>query len=312
MPTAATAHCDPKVLPKYPPRLPPLQAGNDEDNTNLTTKHIPGRYHKCPCYGHANGLPDYKLLAQPRTNNYYAAVGGCPCIPRAPAHPGSWRLKKAQMRSATHRCGNGCINRYPQSHSHTCCVHTGHQYGWRPGHHVVKAKNTAATGKCDTFGNLAFRSKNKAYLPAEDNVSELSSVCPEKLADLEQLILEEHRSRVRVEADVNQLKDIRDTNTAHIFKDDREVERRRHHFADPSEEQLNELLREIRDIVQRPLHQINMDLLIRIIRRQELLQKKRDYDAAQLYNVEAIAEEYAKAEEQLQHQQSTLDGALRY
>eukprot|EP00796_Vickermania_ingenoplastis_P009668 gene9668-6765_t len=281
------------VLSRYPRRLPPLNPGPDEDNSNLNVPHM--RYHKCPCYGHtANGLPDYKLLAQPRTNNYYAAVGGCPCIPRAPAHPGSWRLKKAQMRSATHRCGNGCINRYPQSHSHTCCVHTGHQYGWRPGPHTVKAKNTAATGKCDTWGNLAFRSNNPAYLPAEDNVSDVSSVSPQKLADLEGLILEEHENRVRVEADVNQLKDIKDTNTANLYKGDREVERRRHNFADPSEEQLNELLRAVKDIVQRPLNQINMDLLVRIIRRQQLLQRKRDYDAAQLYNVEKIAEEYAK------------------
>lgn len=306
MPTAATAHCDPKVLSKYPRRLPPLPSGPDDDNTNLTDMHQ--KYHKCPCYGHAKGLPDYKLLAMPRTNNYYAAVGGCPCIPRAPAHPGSWRLKNAQMKSAAHRCGNGCVNRSPLAH--TCCIHSGHQYGWKAGPHVVKAKHTAAAGKCDTWGNLAFRSTNRAYLPAEDDVSDLSSVSPQKLADLEELVLREHHSRMRVEADVHQLVDVKDTNTANLYKGDREVEHRRRNFADPSEEQLNELLREIREIVQRPLHQINMDLLVRVIRRQELLQKKRDYDAAQLYSVEKIAEEYMKAEEQLQHQQGSLQGAL--
>lgn len=208
------------------------------------------------------------------------------------------------MQSSTHRCGHGCINRRPAA-----CK--GTPYGWRAGPHTVKAKNTAAEGKCDTFGNLAFKSKSKAYLPAEDDVEALSSVSPQSLKHLEELILEEHERRMRVEADTEHLKQIKETNTGHLFTHDRVVEHRRGQYADPSEEQLNELLREIRDIVRRPLHQINMDLLIRIIRRQEILQRKREYDASKLYTIESIAEEYAKAEEQLQHQQTGLGNALR-
>lgn len=235
-----------------------------------------GAYHVCPCYGHTKTLPDYKMLAIPRTNNYYAATGGCPCIPRAAAHPGSWRLKEAQMRSATHRCGHGCTNKRPESH--TCCQHTGYQYGWRPGPHTVKGSNTAATGKCDTFGNLAF--KSKAYLSLEDDVSDLSSVSPQKLEDLEALILEEHEARSRVENDVAELRDIQQTGTEALYKNDRSVVDKRRCIAQATQEQLNELLRDIKGIVGRPLNQPNMILLRRIIDRQELLQKKRAYEAS--------------------------------
>lgn len=294
MPTAATAHCDPKVLPKYPPRLPPMERGFDNENTNICGKHM--NYHSCHCYGHTKGLPDYRLLAQPRTSNYYASAGGCPCIPRAAAHPGSWRLKQHQMRSATHRCTHGCVNRLPQSHTHDCCIHDGYQYGWRPGPHRVKSKNTACRGKCDTFGNLAFKSRNKVYLPEEDNVSEVSSAGSEKLGALEDLILEEHQSRQRAEMDVNQLKDIKGSNTANLYKDDRAVENSRKKFAQPTEEILDELLRQIKGITKLPLHQINMELLNRIIERQEMIMAKRQYDAGQKYKLETIAKEYAEIE----------------
>lgn len=238
-------------------------------------------YHKCLCYGHEKSLPDYKMLQMPRTNNYYAATGGCPCIPRAPAHPGSWRLRKAQMRSSTHRCGNGCVNKHPEI-THKCCQHSGYQYGWRPGPHTVKGKNTAATGKCDTFGNLAFKSQSRAYMPVDDDVSDLSSVSPQKLEDLEALILEEHEARVRVESDVQELKEIYDSDTQESYKQDKELKDRRRFASYATEEQLSELLREIRGVVNRPLNQINMDLVRRIIARQEMLQRNRDYQASKI------------------------------
>lgn len=206
------------------------------------------------------------------------------------------------MRSATHRCNHGCVNRFPQSHTHDCCIHDGYQYGWRPGPHVVKCKNTACHGKCDTFGNLAFKSKNKAYLPPEDDVSELSSVNSEKLENLESLILEEHNSRKRAETDVNELKDINETQTSHLYKADRAVQGSQRIFAEPTEAQLNDLLRQIKDIVQLPLNQINIDLLMRIIRRQEIIMRKRHYDAAQMFKYEDIAKEYMKADENLKRQ----------
>lgn len=259
-------------------------------------------YHSCHCYGHTKGLPDYRLLAQPRTSNYYAACGGCPCIPRAAAHPGSWRLKQHQMRSATHRCTHGCVNRLPQSHTHDCCIHDGYQYGWRPGPHRVRCENTASHGKCDTFGNLAFKSRKKVYLPEEDNVSELSSAGSEKLGALEKRILEEHQSRKRAETDVNELKDIQGLNIAHLYKDDRAVQKSRDVYAQPTEDMLDELLRQIKDITKLPLHQTNMELLNRIIQKQEMTMGKRKYDGAQKYKLEAIAKEYVEMEKHLNRQ----------
>lgn len=263
--------------------LPPVKvAASPSSSANRGTSGDRGKkhksYHKCTCYGHDKALPDYKMLQMPRTNNYYAATGGCPCIPRAPAHPGSWRLKEAQMRSSTHKCGNGCINKHPEV-SHKCCQHSGTQYGWRPGPHTVKDKNTAAAGKCDTFGNLAFKSKSRAYMPVEDDVSDLSSVSPQKLEDLEALILEEHEARIRAESDVHELKDIYDNDAQDTYKQDKELQDRRRFAAQATDEQFNELLRDIRGIVDRPLNQTNMDLLRRLVARQEMLQRNRDYQA---------------------------------
>lgn len=243
----------------------------------------PHRYHKCRCYGHNEALPNYKLLAIPRTNNYHAATGGCPCIPRVAAHPGSWRLKEGQMRSSTHRCGTGCIKKEKGAAVSTaCCHHSGDEYGWRRGPHSVLDKNTAATGKCDTFGNLAFKSKSAAYRPVlDDDFSDVSSASPQKLEDLEALILEEHQQRMRVEADVDELAAIEADGTADLYKKRYNDEARRRMLAQISDAELQELLREVKGIVNRPLNQTNMDLLRRLLHRQEHLQRQREYYAAQ-------------------------------
>lgn len=263
--------------------LPPLK-GNSTKNKKVTTGSKAGlSYHHCNCYGHEDKLPNYKLLAIPRTNNYYAATGGCPCIPRAAAHPGSWRLKESQMRSATYRHGTGCLKKSQHpgpAPQHCCCRHTGYQYGWKPGPHTVYAKNTAATGKCDTFGNLAFKSKSNAYHSIDDDVSDVSSATPQKLADLEALILEEHDQRMLVEMDVEELDEVQKSGTQEAFKKNFEKEALRRRLATISEQELQDLLREIKDIVERPLNQTNMDLLRRILVRQDHLQKQREYYAA--------------------------------
>lgn len=251
------------------------------ENTNSSSSNAAHRYHKCRCYGHEDGLPNYKLLTIPRTNNYYAATGGCPCVPRVAAHPGSWRMKEAQLRSSTYRCGSGCVKKGKAAGESPCCRHSGHQYGWRPGPHTVLDKNTAATGKCDTFGNLAFKSKSGLYRPVEDDVSEVSSASPQKLEDLEALILEEHQQRMRVEEDVEELAAIQQTGTADIYKKDHDEARRRRQLAQVSEADLQELLCEVKDIADRPLNQTNMELLHRILLRQEHLQRQREYYAAQ-------------------------------
>ena len=77
------------------------QLTNVGEKSNSSSSNAAHRYHKCRCYGHEDSLPNYKLLTIPRTNNYYAATGGCPCVPRVAAHPGSWRMKEAQLRSST-------------------------------------------------------------------------------------------------------------------------------------------------------------------------------------------------------------------
>ncbi|EPY40549.1 hypothetical protein AGDE_03379 [Angomonas deanei] len=229
------------------------------------------KYHHCNCYGHEDGLPNYKLLAMPRTNNYYAAVGGCPCIPRVPAHPGSWRVKEATLRSSTYRHGNGCINK--SSTNGQCCVHSGYQYGYKPGPHTVHPKNTADSGKCDTFGNMAF--KSRACFPA-DNISDMSSVSPRKLEDLEALILEEHQARLRAEEDLTQLAEIKMNGTQDQYKNDRSAAA----AVEPSEAELEELLREVKSIVNRPLHQTNIDELRRLVKKHELQQQRREYLAS--------------------------------
>ncbi|KAK7198081.1 hypothetical protein NESM_000764200 [Novymonas esmeraldas] len=241
------------------------------------------RYHRCRCYRHDEALPDYKLLAMPRTNNYYAATGGCPCVPRVAAHPGSWRLKEGQLRSAAYRSGTGCDNKGKSTASGAgCCYHSGDQFGWRRGPHRVLDKNTAATGKCDTFGNLAFKSTSGAYRSGSgDDFSDVSSASPQKLEDLEALILEEHQQRMRVEADVDELADIQQSGTADLYKKTHNDAARRRLLAQISDVELQELLREVKDIVDRPLHQTNMDLLRRILHRQEHLQRQREYYAAQ-------------------------------
>lgn len=272
-------------------RLPPVRNGASAktrgaaaaaaagDSTDKSSS--PHAFHQCGCYGHEKTLPDYKQLQMPRTNNYYAATGGCPCIPRAAAHPGSWRLREAQMRSSTHRCGSGCIKKHPEA-THKCCQHSGFQYGWHAGPHTVKGKNTAAAGKCDTFGNLAFKSTSGAYMPAEDNVSDVSSVSPGKLEDLEALILEEHQSRIRAECDLDELRAIHDDGGQDAIKRAKVLEDRRRAAARASEGEMNELLREVRDIVGRPLNQTNMGVLRRILDRQEILQRNRDHRASKI------------------------------
>ncbi|CCW65613.1 unnamed protein product [Phytomonas sp. EM1] len=255
--------------------LPPLSSAPPQ---STTTK----RYHRCGCYRHDCGLPEYKLLAMPRTNNFYAAVGGCPCIPRTPAHPGSWRLKAAQLRSATHG-GGSCICKNPSAASNIrCCFHSGAAYGWKPGPHPVHAKNTAACGKCDTFGNLAFKSKRLARLAGcEEDGSDLSSVSPQKLEDLETLVLEEHGARVLVESDIKKLREMQESGSQKTYMQALADEERRRRLAEATEGQLNELLNDIRGIVERPLNQTNMDILHRIIARQEQAQRNRDYIASQ-------------------------------
>ncbi|KEG08908.1 hypothetical protein DQ04_06201020 [Trypanosoma grayi] len=230
------------------------------------------KYHQCDCYGHPMGLPNYKVLAQPRTNNYYSATGGCPCIPRAAAHPGSWRLKEAQLRSSKHSHGVGCMKTRPGA---TCCVHAGETYGWRPGPHTVLAKNTAASGLCDTFGNMAF----KRPTGLRDKESDVSSVCQQKLEDLEALILEEHEARRNVEMDVDELKNIQLQGTQDAYKQDYGNEKKRQLAAAASEAQLNDLLREVRAIVKRPLNQTNMDILRSVVDRQERLMHLRKLKA---------------------------------
>ncbi|KAG5497629.1 hypothetical protein JKF63_03894 [Porcisia hertigi] len=240
----------------------------------------PHAYHKCRCYGHEKALPDYKLLAIPRTNNYYAATGGCPCIPRVAAHPGSWRLKEGQLRSSTYRCGTGCIKKSAALNSR-CCHHSGDQYGWRRGPHTVLDKNTAATGKCDTFGNLAFKSKSSAYGAVYgDDLSDVSSASPQKLEDLEALILEEHQQRMRVEEDVDELVTIKHDGTADFYKKKYNDAARRRLLSQISDVELEDLIRDVKNIVNRPLNQTNMDLLRRILHRQEHLQRQREYYAA--------------------------------
>ncbi|KAH9601008.1 hypothetical protein LSM04_006530 [Trypanosoma melophagium] len=234
------------------------------------------KYHQCDCYGHTEGLPNYKVLAQPRTNNYYCATGGCPCIPRAVAHPGSWRLKASQLRSATHTLGVGCTKKRPGK---TCCVHAGETYGWKPGPHTVLAKNTAASGLCDTFGNMAFKSRTGL----RENVSDVSSVCTQKLEDLEALILEEHEARRNVEMDVDELKDIQEKGTQDLYKQEFENEKKRKLAAMATETQFNDLMREIRAIVKRPLNQINMDILRSVVERQERLMRLRAAKAHEDY-----------------------------
>ncbi|KPA78857.1 hypothetical protein ABB37_05931 [Leptomonas pyrrhocoris] len=262
---------------KKAPQQSRLANGNGSGNTNNASH----RYHKCGCYSHEDNLPNYKLLAIPRTNNYYAATGGCPCIPRVAARPGSWRMKKSQLRSSTHRCGNGCTKNEKSTSGGPCCHHSGDQYGWRPGPHTVLDKNTAATGKCDTFGNLAFKSKSRAYRPIEDDISDVSSASPQKLEDLNALILEEHQQRMRVEADIDELAEIQRNGTAEVYKKEFEEARRRRLLAQLSEAELQELLREVKDVSDRPLNQTNMELLQRILQRQDHLQRQREYYAAQ-------------------------------
>ncbi|AYU81368.1 hypothetical protein, conserved [Leishmania donovani] len=241
----------------------------------------PHCYHKCRCYGHDDTLPNYKLLTIPRTNNYYAATGGCPCVPRVAAHPGSWRLKQGQLRSSTYRCGTGCIKK-SAALTLGCCHHSGDQYGWRRGPHTVLDKNTAATGKCDTFGNLAFKSTSRAYCAVDgDDLSDVSSASPQKLEDLEALILEEHQQRMRVEEDVDELAGIQRDGTADWYKKIHHDAERRRLLAQISEVELQDLLRDVKNIVDRPLNQTNMDLLRRILHRQEHLQRQREYYAAQ-------------------------------
>ncbi|EPY32914.1 hypothetical protein STCU_02579 [Strigomonas culicis] len=175
------------------------------------------------------------------------------------------------MRSSTYRCGTGCINRNPPPSGSGCCQHTGHEYGWRPGPHTVPPKNTAATGKCDTFGNMAFKS-TAGYL--NDNVSELSSVSPQKLEDLEALILEEHEARLRAEQDLAELKDIEAAGTQDQYKSVKKLQ------VDVSEDDLNELLQDVKLVVDRPLNQTNIDCLRRLLVRQEEQQRLREYNAS--------------------------------
>ncbi|KAG5471716.1 hypothetical protein LSCM4_03268 [Leishmania orientalis] len=246
-----------------------------------TAASDPHRYHKCRCYGHDETLPNYKLLTIPRTNNYYAATGGCPCVPRVAAHPGSWRLKEGQLRSSTYRCGTGCTKKSPAATS-GCCHHSGDQYGWQRGPHTVLHKNTAAAGKCDTFGNLAFKSTSGAYCAVDgDDLSDVSSASPQKLEDLEALILEEHQQRMRVEEDVDELAGIQHNGTADVYKKRYNDAARRRLLSQISEVELQELLRDVKNIVDRPLNQTNMDRLRRILQRQEHLQRQREYYAAQ-------------------------------
>ncbi|CCW69838.1 unnamed protein product [Phytomonas sp. Hart1] len=231
--------------------------GKKAANASLPPLSLPMSRHGHGCASHRQklSLPDYKLLAIPRTNNFYATVGGCPCIPRARAHPGSWRLRSAQRQSA---CGDG--------------------YGWKPGPHTVHASNTAAHGKCDTFGNLAFKSSRLARLAGKnDNTRDLSGVSPQKLEDLETLVLEEHNARVLVESDIEQLRSIRDSGTQKEYVQKIKDEERRRRQTEATEKQLNELLNDIRGIVSKPLHQTNMDILRRIIARHELTQENRNY-----------------------------------
>ncbi|EKG06018.1 hypothetical protein TCSYLVIO_002898 [Trypanosoma cruzi] len=234
------------------------------------------KYHQCDCYGHPQGLPNYKILAQPRTNNYYLATGGCPCIPRAVAHPGSWRLKAAQLRSATQTHAVSCTKSRPDA---TCCVHAGETYGWKPGPHRVLAKNTAASGLCDTFGNMAF----KKPTGVRDKDSDVSSVCQQKLEDLEALILDEHEARRNVEMDVDELKDIQQRGTHEDYRLDYFNEMKRKEASAASEAQLHDLLREVRAIVKRPLNQTNMDILRRVVDRQEYLMQLRARKANEDY-----------------------------
>lgn len=223
-------------------------------------------------------LPNYKLLTQPRTNNYYAATGGCPCIPRAAAHPGSWRLRAVQLRSTTvprgaHKnCGAAAA-------AASCCVPRGDMYGWRPGPHRVLARNTAASGLCDTFGNMAFKRPKKAG----DGESEASHVDKQELEDLEELILEEHRARREVELDVEELKEIQRNGTQGAYKLDFENEKNRELAAAATEDQLNALLNEVRGIVKRPLNQTNMGILRRVVEKQEKLMELRRLKANETY-----------------------------
>ncbi|RNF04657.1 uncharacterized protein Tco025E_07914 [Trypanosoma conorhini] len=241
---------------------------------------VASRHHKRPHpsapYRRPVALPNYKVLAQPRTNNYYHATGGCPCIPRAVAHPGSWRLKEAQLRSSTAAHPATWSRKRPTA---TCCVHSAQTYGWKPGPHTVLAKNTAASGLCDTFGNMAF----KRPTGVRDKDSEVSSVCAQKLEDLEALILEEHEARRNVEMDVGELQDIQREGTQDDYKLDYRNEKLRKEAAAASEAQLHDLLREVRGIVKRPLNQTNIDILRRVVERQECLMQQRALKAREDY-----------------------------
>lgn len=269
-----------------------------------------------------NELPDYGVLAIPRTNNYYAAVGGCPCIPRCGGRPGGYSMRSQQTRSVRNEYSatNNC-----DRHNHTCsCGGSGkakqaaasgsgdkvvdkrttqlknmnqylygqYEYGWRPGPHTVNPANTAATGKCDTYGNMAFKSTNRAHgIGAMDDCSDCSSAGATKLADLEELILEEHAGRMRVEADLTQLRTIADDGTADaVLQEAAEAEKNATRtngtraMAQASQDDINELLREIKTIRGKPLNQTNMDMLRRILEKQEAIRRKKDYDANLAYD----------------------------
>ncbi|AAZ11059.1 uncharacterized protein TEOVI_000201200 [Trypanosoma equiperdum] len=247
--------------PQRPSRLPTAAAAQHDK-----------KYHHCDCYGHPLGLPNYKVLAQPRTNNYYNATGGCPCIPRSAAHPGSWRNKREQLRSTANHFPFGCTKKRPGT---TCCVHAGETYGWLPGPHKVLAKNCAASGLCDTFGNMAF----KKPIRSQDKDSDVSSVTTQKLAKLEELILREHGERRRIEMDVDELEDIKKRGAENDYKVDYENEKKRKQAMAASEGQLKELLREVRGIVNRPLNQTNIDILRGIVDRQEQFMQLRSLRA---------------------------------
>ncbi|CCD17668.1 unnamed protein product [Trypanosoma congolense IL3000] len=226
------------------------------------------KYHRCDCYGHTLGLPNYKALAQPRTNNYYNAVGGCPCIPRSVARPGSWRQKRDQIRSASNYRQTWCAKGHPNA---TCCVHAGEAYGWLPGPHGVLSKNCAASGLCDTFGNMEFKRPPRRG----DIGSDVSSVNTQKLEGLESLILKEHGERRRIEMDVDELEEIKKKGTEEDYKLDFHNEKSRKLAMAATESQLKGLVREVRGIVDRPLNQTNIDILRGIIDRQERLMKLR-------------------------------------
>ncbi|PWU84561.1 hypothetical protein C4B63_218g32 [Trypanosoma cruzi] len=83
--------------------------------------------------------------------------------------------------------------------------------------------------------------------------------------------------------DVDELKDIQQRGTHEDYRLDYFNEMKRKEASAASEAQLHDLLREVRAIVKRPLNQTNMDILRRVVDRQEYLMQLRARKANEDY-----------------------------